>query len=74
MTSTQEPLSAPSGCPLPVLVMPFCNLEAVVPPTIRRLWQAFERAEIPIERAAVGNGSTDAVGSLPGSYQSPLPR
>jgi glycosyltransferase involved in cell wall biosynthesis len=41
------------------LVMPCYDEEAIVGQTIRRLLQAFERAEIPIELVAVDNGSTD---------------
>jgi glycosyltransferase involved in cell wall biosynthesis len=39
--------------------MPCYDEEAIVGQTIRRLLQAFERAEIPIELVAVDNGSTD---------------
>lgn len=41
------------------LVMPCYNEEAIVAQTIRRLLQAFERAEIPIELVTVDNGSRD---------------
>jgi glycosyltransferase involved in cell wall biosynthesis len=41
------------------LVMPCYDEEAIVGQTIRRLLQAFERAEIPIEVVAVDNGSRD---------------
>lgn len=41
------------------LVMPCYDEEAIVGQTIRRLLQAFERAEIPIEIVAVDNGSSD---------------
>src|SRR5688500_8132340 len=41
------------------LVMPCYNEEAIVAQTIRRLLQAFERAEIPIELITVDNGSRD---------------
>jgi glycosyltransferase involved in cell wall biosynthesis len=40
--------------------MPCYNEEAIVAQTIRRLIQAFERAEIAIELIAVDNGSRDA--------------
>lgn len=41
------------------LVMPCYDEEAIVGQTIRRLLQAFERAELPIEVIAVDNGSRD---------------
>jgi dolichol-phosphate mannosyltransferase len=41
------------------LVMPCYNEEAIVAQTVRRLIQAFERAEIPIEIITVDNGSRD---------------
>ena len=41
------------------LVMPCYNEEAIVGQTIKRLLQAFERAEIPIELVTVDNGSRD---------------
>ena len=41
------------------LVMPCHNEEAIVGQTIKRLLQAFERAEIPIELVTVDNGSRD---------------
>jgi glycosyltransferase involved in cell wall biosynthesis len=40
--------------------MPCYDEEAIVGQTIRRLLQAFERAEIPIEIVAVDNGSSDS--------------
>jgi len=46
------------------LVMPCYNEEAIVRQTIRRLLQAFERAEIEIELVAVDNGSHDATLSI----------
>jgi dolichol-phosphate mannosyltransferase len=41
------------------LVMPCYNEESIVAQTVRRLLQAFERAEVPIEIVTVDNGSRD---------------
>jgi glycosyltransferase involved in cell wall biosynthesis len=46
------------------LVMPCYNEEAIVGQTVRRVLQAFERAEIPLELVAVDNGSRDATGEI----------
>jgi glycosyltransferase involved in cell wall biosynthesis len=46
------------------LVMPCYDEEAIVGQTIRRLIQAFERAEVPIEIVAVDNGSRDSTLSI----------
>lgn len=46
------------------LVMPCYNEEAIVGQTVRRLLQAFDRAEIPLELVAVDNGSRDATGDI----------
>lgn len=46
------------------LVMPCYNEEAIVAQTIRRLLQAFERAEIAVEIVAVDNGSRDRTNEI----------
>jgi dolichol-phosphate mannosyltransferase len=59
--STERPTGADAGREAPhlSLVMPCYNEEAIVGQTMRRLLQAFARAEIPIEVVAVDNGSRD---------------
>ncbi len=54
----------PGDPPRLSLVMPCFNEEAIVAQTVRRLLQAFDRAEIPLELIAVDNGSSDATGAI----------